>query len=74
LKSKKNHPKKCLKKQQELDSLLTVREAGEKFEPYHSFVALSSKKLSANKHTDGRKLQNMYLYDMNIHACRKKLD
>ncbi len=33
----------------------------ENFEPYNSSVALSSKKLSANRQTDGRKLQDMYM-------------
>ncbi len=42
-------------------SLITVRKDGVNFKPYYSFVALSSKKLSANKRTDGRKLQNMYM-------------
>jgi hypothetical protein len=39
-----------------------VREEGEKFEPYYSFVALSSKMLKGED-TDGRKLQDTYLYN-----------
>jgi hypothetical protein len=45
-------------------SKLAVRKDGENFKPYYSFVALSSKKLSANKRTDRQKLQNMYKYDL----------
>jgi hypothetical protein len=54
--SKKKFQKKSKnffsKKKKKLDSLLTAREEGENFKPYYSFVALSSKKLSANKRTD----------------------
>jgi hypothetical protein len=46
-------PKKNFLKKK-LDNLLTAREEGEIFKPYNSFVALSSKKLSANKRTDRR--------------------
>jgi hypothetical protein len=38
---------------EKLDSLSTAREENENFEPYYSFVAFSSKNLSANKQTDG---------------------
>ncbi len=42
------------KKKKRLDSLLTAREEGENVKPYYSFVALSSKNLSANKQFDGQ--------------------
>jgi hypothetical protein len=51
--------KQIQKNKKKLDSVLTNREEGENFKPYYSFVAFSSKKLNANKRTDGRKLQNM---------------
>ncbi len=44
-----------------------MREEGETFEPNYRFLALSSKKLSANRQTDGRKLENMY-YAGSYHA------
>jgi hypothetical protein len=54
-KSKNNfYLNKKKSKKIKLDSLLTAREEGENFESYYSFVALSSKKLSANRQTYGR--------------------
>jgi hypothetical protein len=69
---KKNKNKKIIiinfqkkKEKKKLDSLLTALEDGENYKLYYSFVALSSKKLSKNKRTDGqtdgRKLQKMYM-------------
>jgi hypothetical protein len=59
--------KNLKKKKRKLDSLLTAREEGENFKPYYSFVALSSKKLSANRRTDGRTETAKYVYDVSIY-------
>jgi hypothetical protein len=37
-----------------LESLFTAREDGENFKPYYNFLAISSKRLSAHRQTDGR--------------------